>query len=122
MARLDCSPTSPAGERMARIVTETTPWRPAPQALPAGRTVFALGDVHARAEHLWALQEQIAGIIAQEHDAPEVTVAWLGGYVDGGWQPCQTRSEERSVGKGWFTACRAGLLQDNTKETEHQDI
>src|SRR3546814_6073695 len=90
MARLDCSPTSPAGERMARIVTETTPWRPAPQALPAGRTVFAIGDVHAHAEHLWALQEQIAGIIALEHDASDVTVVWLGDYVDRGWQPLQT--------------------------------
>ncbi|HEY9539654.1 MAG TPA: metallophosphoesterase [Kiloniellaceae bacterium] len=75
---------------MARIVTETTPWRPAPQALPAGRTVFAIGDVHAHAEHLWALQEQIAGIIALEHDASDVTVVWLGDYVDRGWQPLQT--------------------------------
>src|SRR3546814_15822770 len=89
MARLACSPTSPAGGRMARIVTETTPGRPAPQALPAGRTVFAIGDVHAYAEHLWALQEQIAGIIALEHDASDVTVVWLGDYVDRGRQPLQ---------------------------------
>src|SRR3546814_7462539 len=75
---------------MARIVTETTPWRPAPQALPAGRTVFAIGDVHAHAEHLWILQERIAGIIALEPDASDVSVVWLGDYVDRGWQPLQT--------------------------------
>src|SRR3546814_8365664 len=39
---------------------------------------------------LWALQEQIAGIIALEHDASEVSVVWLGDYVDRGWQPLQT--------------------------------
>src|SRR3546814_7443088 len=39
---------------------------------------------------LWALQEQIAGIIALEHDASDVTVVWLGDYVDRGWQPLQT--------------------------------
>src|SRR3546814_15155881 len=90
MARLDCSPTSPAGERMARIVTETTPWRPAPQALPAGRTVFAIGDVHAHAEHPWALQEQLAGLIALEHDASDVTVGSLRDYVHRGWPPLTT--------------------------------
>jgi serine/threonine protein phosphatase 1 len=74
---------------MARIVTESTPWRPAPRPLPEGRTVFAIGDVHAHAEHLWALQEHIAGVIALEHDAANVTVVWLGDYVDRGWQPLQ---------------------------------
>lgn len=75
---------------MARIVTETTAWQPAPRRLPDGRTVFAIGDVHAHAEHLWALQEHIAGVIALEHDAEQVTVVWLGDYIDRGWQPLQT--------------------------------
>src|SRR3546814_4198791 len=75
---------------MARIVTETTPWQPAPRRLPQDRAVFAIGDVHAHAEHLWILQERIAGIIALEHDASEVSVVWLGDYVDRGWQPLQT--------------------------------
>lgn len=74
---------------MARIVTDTTAWRPAPRRLPPGRTVFAIGDVHAHAEHLWTLQEHIAGVIALEHDAAEVTVVWLGDYIDRGWQPLQ---------------------------------
>src|SRR3546814_18100636 len=100
MARLDCSPTSPAGERMARIVTETTPWRPAPQALPAGRTVFAIGDVHAHAEHLWALQEQIAGILALEHDASAVPGGWPGAYVYPGWQLGKAAGGDRGLTKG----------------------
>src|SRR3546814_6247441 len=32
----------------------------------------------------------MAGIIALEHDASDVTVVWLGDYVDRGWQPLQT--------------------------------
>lgn len=75
---------------MARIIAETTAWQPAPQSLPAERAVFAIGDVHAHADHLWVLQEHIAGIIALEHDAAQVSVVWLGDYVDRGWQPLQT--------------------------------
>lgn len=75
---------------MTRIVTETTPWQPAPRRLPKDRVVFAIGDVHAHAEHLWILQEHIAGIVALEHDASAVSVVWLGDYVDRGWQPLQT--------------------------------
>lgn len=76
---------------MPDIVAETTPWQAAPRALPAGRTVFAIGDVHAHADHLWALQEHISGIIALElEDAAAVSVVWLGDYVDRGWQPLET--------------------------------
>lgn len=74
---------------MTRIVTEATAWQPAPQRLPIGRAVFAIGDVHAHAEHLWALHEHIAGVIALEHEAEAVSVVWLGDYVDRGWQPLQ---------------------------------
>jgi len=74
---------------MARIVTEASSWQPAPRTLPGARTVFAIGDVHAHAEHLWALHEHIAGAIALEHDAADVAVVWLGDYVDRGWQPLQ---------------------------------
>ncbi|MGF1593237.1 MAG: metallophosphoesterase [Kiloniellaceae bacterium] len=75
---------------MARIVTETSPWQDAPRPLPDGRAVFAIGDVHAHADHLWSLQEHIAGIIALEHEPAEVSVIWLGDYVDRGWQPLET--------------------------------
>lgn len=76
---------------MPRIVTETSAWQDAPRALPPGRAVFAIGDVHAHADHLWTLQERISGIIALELDAAEaVTVVWLGDYVDRGWQPLET--------------------------------
>jgi len=79
---------------MSRIVAETTSWQPAPRSLDRGRAVFAIGDVHAHAEHLWILHERIAGIIALEladaQAAGQVSVVWLGDYVDRGWQPLQT--------------------------------
>lgn len=76
---------------MPQIVTETLPWQVAPRALPPGRTVFAIGDVHAHADHLWALQECISGIIALELSGQAaVSVIWLGDYVDRGWQPLET--------------------------------
>jgi Calcineurin-like phosphoesterase len=79
---------------MSRIVAETTDWQSAPRPLDAGRSVFAIGDVHAHADHLWTLQEHIAGIIAlelpEQQAAGGVTVVWLGDYIDRGWQPLQT--------------------------------
>lgn len=76
---------------MPRIVTETSAWQRAPRSLPAGRAVFAIGDVHAHADHLWTLQERISGIIALENeDDDAVSVVWLGDYVDRGWQPLET--------------------------------
>ncbi|MEQ8355683.1 MAG: metallophosphoesterase [Kiloniellaceae bacterium] len=83
---------------MPRIATEATDWQAAPRRLPVGRTVFAIGDVHAHADHLWSLQEHITGIIALEldttagavEDGAAVSVVWLGDYVDRGWQPLET--------------------------------
>lgn len=76
---------------MPQIVTETSLWRRAPRALPPGRAVFAIGDVHAHADHLWALQECISGIIALElAEGETVSVVWLGDYIDRGWQPLET--------------------------------
>ncbi|MGD1876494.1 MAG: metallophosphoesterase [Kiloniellaceae bacterium] len=79
---------------LPRIVAETTPWQRAPRPLPGARSVFAIGDVHAHADHLWTLHERIAGIIALElgdaQQAGAVSVVWLGDYIDRGWQPLQT--------------------------------
>lgn len=78
---------------MSRIVAETTPWQAAPRSLDADRAVFAIGDVHAHADHLWALHERIAAIIALElsdaQAAGRISVVWLGDYIDRGWQPLQ---------------------------------
>ena len=75
---------------MAQILAETTPWQAAPRVLPEGRVVFAIGDVHAHADHLRALQRRLAAIIAADHGAAQVTVVWLGDYIDRGWQPLET--------------------------------
>ncbi|NIA67960.1 serine/threonine protein phosphatase [Pelagibius litoralis] len=75
---------------MSRIVVDSSPWQTAPRALPRGQAVFAIGDVHAHAEHLWMLHERISGIIALEHGDSEVSVVWLGDYIDRGWEPLQT--------------------------------
>lgn len=75
---------------MSSIVVDTGPWQTAPRALPSGQAVFAIGDVHAHAEHLWTLQERISAIIAREHGESAVSVVWLGDYIDRGWEPLQT--------------------------------
>lgn len=75
---------------MSRIVVDAGPWQAAPRALPAWKAIFAIGDVHSHADHLWTLHERISGIIALEHDARDVSVVWLGDYVDRGWEPLQT--------------------------------
>ena len=75
---------------MSRIVVDTSPWRTAPRPLPQGQAVFAIGDVHAHAEHLWLLQERISAIIALECEDNDVSVVWLGDYIDRGWEPLQT--------------------------------
>ncbi|GAB4227211.1 MAG: metallophosphoesterase family protein [Kiloniellaceae bacterium] len=76
---------------MSRIVTQTTEWQSAPRSLPEGCVVFAIGDVHGHADHLWSLQERLSAIIALELDSAErVSVVWLGDYVDRGWQPLET--------------------------------
>ncbi|MEO3427620.1 metallophosphoesterase [Pelagibius sp. CAU 1746] len=76
---------------MPRIVAETTSWQTAPRVLPPGHAVFAIGDVHAHADHLRCLQECISEIIARELiGQAAVSVVWLGDYVDRGWQPLET--------------------------------
>ena len=75
---------------MSSIVVDTGPWQRAPRRLPAGRAVFAIGDVHAHADHLWVLHERISAIIALEHGGDAVSVVWLGDYIDRGWEPLQT--------------------------------
>ena len=49
---------------MSRIVVDAGPWQAAPRALPAWKAIFAIGDVHSHADHLWTLHERISGIIA----------------------------------------------------------
>jgi len=75
---------------MPHIAVETTPWQAAPRPLPADRRVFAIGDVHAHADHLRKLHERICAIIDVERAAGQVSVVWLGDYIDRGWQPLET--------------------------------
>ena len=92
---------------MSRIVVDTGPWRAAPRPLPQGQVVFAIGDVHAHADHLWLLQERISAIIALECGESDVSVVWLGDYIDRGWEPLQT-----------LDLVAAGLGQPGVKEVK----
>ncbi|MFI5015886.1 MAG: metallophosphoesterase family protein [Hyphomicrobiales bacterium] len=58
--------------------------RPAgPRSLPPGERVYAVGDIHGRADLLEEMQDIIA--VHAAHFPPQsVTVVWLGDYVDRG--------------------------------------
>ena len=56
---------------------------PAPASLPAGRRVYAIGDIHGCAEQLAALHDLIARDLAQRPMAAPVLVH-IGDYVDRG--------------------------------------
>ena len=56
---------------------------PEPKALPPGERVYAVGDIHGRADLASRMQELIRGHAARAPPA-SVTVVWLGDYVDRG--------------------------------------
>ena len=61
-------------------------WATVPESpsVPAGRRVYAIGDIHGRADLLRNLQTQIADDAAGAPDNLEKTVVYLGDYVDRG--------------------------------------
>jgi serine/threonine protein phosphatase 1 len=61
---------------------------PAPAALPSGRRIYAIGDIHGCLDRLVSLHEQIAEDIA-ERPADQVTLIHLGDYVDRGTDSAQ---------------------------------
>jgi serine/threonine protein phosphatase 1 len=77
---------------------------PEPKALPPGERVYAVGDIHGRADLASRMQELIRVHAARAPPA-SVTVVWLGDYVDRGPSSREvidlligfTASEHRSV-------------------------
>lgn len=63
--------------------TKTAEQRPAPRAVPDGTRVYAVGDIHGRADLLAALHERIREDAAAS-DAGRKLVVYLGDYVDRG--------------------------------------
>ena len=57
--------------------------QPAPAALPPGRRVYAIGDIHGCADRLWALHQAIAADLAARPVASPLLLH-LGDYVDRG--------------------------------------
>lgn len=74
----------------SRIEVQTCPWQVAPALLGSDGALFAIGDVHGYADHLKALQDFIARRIRDSYDPSEVTVVWLGDYIDRGPKPRET--------------------------------
>ena len=62
-------------------------WQPLPKALRPGQVIFAIGDVHGHAEQLRVLHDYIRQRICRYYDAENVTVVWLGDYIDRGPEP-----------------------------------
>ncbi|MCR9256678.1 MAG: metallophosphoesterase [Alphaproteobacteria bacterium] len=71
------------------IGIDVLPWQPAP-ASAGNRVLFAIGDSHAHTAHLEALHSWIRRRIQNEYDPRDVTVVWLGDYVDRGAEPYET--------------------------------
>jgi len=69
------------------IQTQTEPWCEAPAELAGREVLFAIGDVHGHAGHLIALHDFIRARIERAYDPKDVTVVWMGDYVDRGPQP-----------------------------------
>jgi len=71
----------------AMIAVEAGAWQPLPKPLGARQAVFAIGDVHGFAEHLAALQGFVRQRIVAAYDPSQVTMLWLGDYIDRGPNP-----------------------------------
>lgn len=67
----------------------TADWQPLPKALGDRQAVFAIGDVHGYAAHLEALHDFIRQRILNCYDPDQVTLLWLGDYIDRGPMPLE---------------------------------
>ncbi len=82
--------------------------RPAP-AVPEGLRVYAVGDVHGRADLLERLHKQI-GADLDRHPPDEVLVVYLGDYVDRG--PDTRGVVDRVLAADWPRVCLMGNHED----------
>ncbi len=57
---------------------------PSDPAIPAGQTVYAIGDIHGEAALLRQILEQVGQDIGRQPDSPSVMVIFLGDYIDRG--------------------------------------
>ena len=65
--------------------SDTAPTYP---ALPEGRVVYAVGDIHGRSELLERIHDAIDAASAAAHHVEDVTEVYLGDYVDRGPDSC----------------------------------
>lgn len=84
------------------------PWQEAPRSLAKGRVCFAIGDVHAHVDHLEALHAAIRERVMQAYDPGDVTMVWLGDYIDRGRRPRETLDCVRA-GLGLDEPCEVRL-------------
>ncbi len=70
----------------AEIEIRRGDWRPAPRALPDGRALLAIGDVHGQSAHLARLLEALRAEIAalQGEGIEDVRLVYLGDLIDRG--------------------------------------
>jgi len=71
-----------------RTARSESPTLTGPASVPAGRRVYAVGDIHGRLDLLRALHEQIVADAAELPDTAK-TLVYLGDYVDRGPRSCE---------------------------------
>lgn len=69
------------------ISVASADWQSAPRTLSPGRVLFAIGDSHGHARQLAALHDFIRQRIERQHAGKEVSLVWLGDYIDRGPEP-----------------------------------
>lgn len=65
------------------MYASTTHWIDAPRALPEGRSLYVIGDVHGCADELVAMQQHLRAAIAHHPDRV-ATIVHAGDYIDRG--------------------------------------